>query len=239
MLATLARVSGEVSDRFPEPELIDYRDPEGARTALERLGQATWDAALDFLYDEAMRRPVGPDDYPTARERYFGPSGSPSSPPAHPSPFPAVLEEFRERIAPALFNAQHPRAFSYFTPPPLPSSIAGEVLSQWIHQGVDVWHAGPVAAFVEEEVTSWLRELVGFGTDGWGVLTSGGVMANVMALTVARDVHLRRLRSLDHAPRGSELEGVRVYASDQAHFSIARALSTLGFPDDVLRSLVR
>ncbi len=125
------------------------------------------------------------------------------------------------RVAPATYNAQHPGSFSYFTPPPLPSSIAGEVLAQWIHQGVDVWHAGPVGTFVEEEVTAWLRDLVGFGPEGWGVLTSGGVMANVMAMTVARDVWLRELRGIAGAPRGADLEGVRVYVSDQAHFSIA------------------
>ena len=108
------------------------------------------------------------------------------------------------------------------------------MLAQWIHQGVDVWHAGPIGTFVEEEVTAWLRALVGIGDDGWGVLTSGGVMANLMALTVARDVWLATLRSTAGPPRGGELEGVRVYASDQTHFSISRALGVLGFPDDTL-----
>ena len=126
-----------------------------------------------------------------------------------------MLDEFRERVAPATYNAQHPGSFSYFTPPPLPSSIAGEMLGQWIHQGVDVWHAGPIGTFVEEEVTAWLRDLIGFGPGGWGVLTSGGVMANVMAMTVARDVWLAKLRGTGGPPRGADLEGVRVYASDQ------------------------
>jgi aromatic-L-amino-acid decarboxylase len=35
-------------------------------------------------------------------------------------------------------------------------------------------------------------------------------------------------------PRGRSLEGVRVYASDQTHFSIGRALDELGFPSDTL-----
>ena len=138
-------------------------------------------------------------------------------------------------MAPNTYNAQHPGSFSYFTPPPLPMSIAGEVLSQWIHQGVDVWHAGPIGAFVEEEVTGWLRDLVGFREDGWGVLTSGGVMANIMAMTLARDVWLAKLRGTPGAPRGSDLERVRVYASDQTHFSIGRALDVLGFPEGTLR----
>ena len=226
-----------MSERFPwhpDAELIDPT-AEGSRAALEALGQATWQEALDWLYGEALRRPVYPDSYPEARERFFGSGRGPAPAPSAPAPWPEVLEEFRRRVAPATFNAQHPGSFSYFTPPPLPMSIAGEVLAQWINQGVDVFHAGPAGSLVEEEVVRWLRDLVGAGDESWGVLTSGGVMANVMALTMARDVHLPRLRGLGGPARGSDLERVRVYASDQAHFSIGRGLDLLGFPAETLR----
>ena len=221
----------------PEPELIGFRDPRQARGALEALGSATWDLSLDYLYEEASRRPVGFDSYPELRKRFFGPSAAPSSPPRGPETSGRLLAEYRERVMPYLFNSQHPGAYSYFTPPPLPISIAGEILGQWTQQGVDVWHAGPIAALVEEEVTAWLRDLVGFGEGSWGVLTSGGVMANIMAMTVARDRHLARLLGLLEPPRGARLDGVRVYASDQTHFSIARALEVLGFPPETLRVL--
>jgi aromatic-L-amino-acid decarboxylase len=221
----------------PEPELIGFRDPDRAREALEAFGRALWRASLDYLYDEAMRRPVAPTTYPEMRREFFGPSNEPSPAPDGPATSEQLLAEFRERIAPNVFNSQHPGSFSYFTPPPLPVSIGGEMLSQWMQQGVDVWAAGPISALVEEEVTSWLRALVGFGEGSWGVLTSGGVMANVMAMTVARDVHLARLLGLHEPPRGGALEGVRVYASDQTHFSIARALDVLGFPEGTLRVL--
>jgi aromatic-L-amino-acid decarboxylase len=219
----------------PEPELLDYRDPDRSRGSLEALGEATWREALDWLFDEAMHRPVDGLTYPQARAAFFGPTGGPAAAPMSPTPWQEVLSEFRERIAPHTFNAQHPGSFSYFTPPPLPMSIAGEVLGQWIHQGVDVWHAGPIGALIEEEVVCWLRDLVGFGQGGWGVLTSGGVMANLMALTLARDVWLTKLRGTPGPPRGRGLEDVRVYVSDQAHFSIGRALDLLGFPEGTLR----
>ncbi len=218
----------------PEPELVFHGTP-AAVPALEALGEAVWGEALRWLTEEALRRPMRRVPYLELRRRYFGPSGEPSPAPGEPSTSAAVLAEFRERIAPYLFNAQHPGSFSYFTPPPLPMSIAGEVLAQWTQQGIDVWAAGPIGALVEEEVTTWLRELVGFGAGSWGVLTSGGVMANLMALTVARDVHLPRLLGLHGPPRGAALERARVYASDQAHFSIARALDILGFPPETLR----
>ena len=131
-------------------------------------------------------------------------------------------------------NAQHPRQFGYFTPPPLPISMMGELLAQMTNQGVDVWHAGPVAAFVEEEVVRWLCDLVGYGGASFGLLTSGGVMANFMGMTIARDLQLGRDLGLDHPPRGRDLDGARVYASDQTHFSVARALDLLGFPAETL-----
>jgi glutamate/tyrosine decarboxylase-like PLP-dependent enzyme len=220
----------------PEPELIGYRDEGASRQALERLGTQTWTAALDFLYGHALVRAMGdPSPYPEARRRYFVEShGGPGSAPLDPTPAAQVIAEFQTRLAGGMMNSQHPRQFGYFTPPPLPMSIMGELLAQVANQGVDVWHAGPFAAFVEEEVVRWLCELVGYGPEAFGLLTSGGVMANFMAMTLARDLHLGRLRGLAGPPRGRQLEDARVYTSDQTHFSIARALDELGVPPETL-----
>ncbi len=224
-------------DRFawhPEPELVAFRDEQASRDAVRRLGEATWATAVSYLYDQAQARAMGAaQDYGAARDDFFE-DGRPASAPRAPTPAAAVLAEFERRLAPYQLNAQHPRNFGYFTPPPLLLSIAGEILAQVTNQGIDVWHAGPTGAFVEEEVIRWLTELVGYGPGAFGLLTSGGVMANFMAMTLARDVHLTRLCGLDRPPRGGALEGVRVYASDQTHFSIARALDELGFPTDTL-----
>jgi len=217
-------------DWHPEPELIAITDEPVSRPALERLGAGAWGTALDYLYDEALRRAMGePASYEALRHTFFGESGGPAPAPSEPTPSAELLAEFTGRLAPHQLNAWHPRSLSYFTPPPLWMSIVGELLAQVTQQGVDVWHAGPSSAFVEEEVVRWLCDLVGYGPGGFGVLTSGGVMANFMALALARDVHLTRLLEAPGPPRGRALEGVRVYASDQAHFSIARALDELGF----------
>jgi len=217
----------------PDPALLDVR-AEGARAALEAFVADTHREAFDWLFDRALDRPMHAENYPESRARFFGPTGEPASAPSDGAPADAVFRAFRDRIAPMTFNAQHPAAFSYFTPPPLAMSVAGETLAQWLQQGIDVWHAGPVGAFVEEEVTRWLADLVGMPPEGWGVLTSGGVMANLMALAIAREVHLRAILGLDHAPRGRALDGARVYASDQTHFSVGRGLDVLGFPADTL-----
>jgi len=225
-------------DRFPwhpEPELIAYGDAATSRAAMERLGADTWAAALDFLYDHAVQRAMGdPAPYAALRASFFGETLGPAPAPTHPVPVAAILDEFRDRLAGAQMNAQHPRQFGYFTPPPLPISMMGELLAQMTNQGVDVWHAGPVATFVEEEVVRWLCDLVGYGSGSFGLLTSGGVMANFMGMSLARDIHLGRLLGAGRAPRGAMLDGVRVYTSDQTHFSIGRALDLLGFPPETM-----
>ena len=221
-------------DWHPEPDLIGFGD-ESSRPALEALGREAWDAALDYLYHHAFVRAMGqPAGYRELRETFFGPTGRPSPAPADPTPSAALLDEFRSRVAPHQLNAYHPRSLSYFTPPPLAMSVVGELLAQVVQQGVDVWHAGPLATFIEEEVVRWLCDLVGYDGTSFGLLTSGGVMANFLAMALVRDVHLTALRGLTAPPRGAALEGARVYTSDQTHFSIARALDELGFPPETL-----
>ncbi len=241
----------------PEPELLGIRDAATSREALTAVGTAAWETALDYLYQHAFVRGMGDfDDYASLRGQYFGPGGEPGPAPAGPSPLGELLTDFSERVAPYTLSAYHPRSFGYFTPPPLVASVVGEVLGQFLQQGVDVWHAGPVGAFIEEEVVRWLCDLVGYprgdaavtgrgavdrppaDPGSFGLLTSGGVMANFIAMTIARDVHVPRVRAAiggdARPPRGAALEGLRVYTSDQTHFSIGRALDELGFPADTL-----
>ncbi len=221
----------------PEPDLLGYADP-AARPALERLAADTWAAALDYLYDHAFVRAMGePAGFDELRSTFFGPTADPSTAPADPTTSAEILDEFRRRLAPHQLNAHHPRSLSYFTPAPLMMSIMGELLAQVTQQGVDVWHAGPSATFVEEEVVGWLCDLVGYGIGSFGLLTSGGVMANFLAMALARDVHLSTIRGVAEPARGAALEGVRVYTSDQTHFSIGRALDELGFPRGTLAVL--
>ena len=227
-------------DWHPEPELIGFRDAATSREALATLGTQTWQAALTYLYGIAAERAMGDASaYADARRRYYrsdpsGPRDGPGPAPSEPTRAVDVIDEYVARLSRGLMNSQHPRHFGYFTPPPLPMSIMGELLTQVANQGVDVWHAGPFAAFAEEEVVRWLCDLVGYGDGSFGLLTSGGVMANFMGMALARDLHLGRLRGLAAPPRGKDLEGARVYTSDQTHFSIARALDELGFPPATL-----
>ena len=90
-------------DRFawhPEPELIGFREEAASRPAVRRLGEATWEIALGYLYEHAMQRAMGAaSSYDTARAAFFGERGGPGGPPIRPARADDVLEEFRARLA--------------------------------------------------------------------------------------------------------------------------------------------
>jgi hypothetical protein len=122
-------------DRFgwhPESPLIGVLDEARSRGPLEEAGVAAWATALDYLFGQALHRAMGePTGYGDLRRLYFGPSERPAEAPAEPAPLVDLLAEFTERLAPHQLNGWHPRALSYFTPPPLVASIVGELLAQW------------------------------------------------------------------------------------------------------------
>ena len=60
--------------------------------------------------------------------------------------------------------------------------------------------------------------MLGFPDSAEGLFVSGGSMANLTALTVARQVKLN-----------NDIENAIVYFSNQTHFSVDRALKVLGF----------
>jgi glutamate/tyrosine decarboxylase-like PLP-dependent enzyme len=95
-----------------------------------------------------------------------------------------------------------------------------EFLAAALHQNVTAWRSGPAEVAVERTVVGWLAEAVGCAGFG-GSLCGGGSAANLMGLAMAREAK---------AP-ANEL-GVRgdciVYASDQVHMSIPKAVAVLG-----------
>lgn len=93
-------------------------------------------------------------------------------------------------------------------------------------------HAGgsklaPMVNCIEQEVLRWLCEQVGFTKNPGGVFVSGGSMANITALTAARDCKLN----------DENLHLGVAYVSDQTHSSVAKGLRIIGIPNSRIRSV--
>jgi glutamate/tyrosine decarboxylase-like PLP-dependent enzyme len=109
--------------------------------------------------------------------------------------------------------------FGYVQSPPAPVGVAADLLASAADQNVTSWRSAPAAAAVEQQTLRWLGELVGFDRAATGVLVSGGSAANLTALLVA----MRAVTAPD-----ADRRAMRVYASTETHFSVAKAASALG-----------
>ena len=143
-----------------------------------------------------------------------------------------VLRRLERDILGHSMKMGHPRLFGLFTPGPLPAAAFAALPAAFVNQSPDAWKAGPAATHVETRLIRFMNGLIGFGPRAFGTFTSGGGVANLIALKMARDrtlgLHSRR-RGL-----GRDAERLRVYASDQAHFSLGRALDILGLGERAL-----
>jgi glutamate/tyrosine decarboxylase-like PLP-dependent enzyme len=128
-----------------------------------------------------------------------------------------VLDDFR--IIAEHARISNGRFFGYVAGSGEPVGALAEMLAAALNQNVTSWRSAPAAVTIEQTVISWLAEAI--GCPGYrGSLCGGGSSANLMALAMARE---------DKAP-GNEpgASPCVVYASEQAHMSIPKAVALLG-----------
>jgi aromatic-L-amino-acid decarboxylase len=119
-----------------------------------------------------------------------------------------------------------PRFFGYVFGSGEPVAAAADLLASVLNQNTTAWRSAPSAVTLERVVVRWLAEAI--GCRGFtGSLCGGGSSANLMALAMARE---SRLPANESGSRGGA-----VYASEQGHMSIPKAVALLGIGRDNLR----
>ena len=100
-------------------------------------------------------------------------------------------------------------------------------------QGSNLGGGNHAAAAMDRQVVDWMKEIVGFPPEASGTLVSGGSVANLIGLTVARNAMAGR----DVRQEGVGDLPLRFYASDQVHGCHQTALETLGLGNGALRRI--
>ncbi len=119
-----------------------------------------------------------------------------------------------------------PRFFGYVLGSGEPVGAAADLLASVLNQNVTAWRSSPSAATIERVVVGWLAEAI--GCSGFtGSLAGGGSSANLMGLAMAREA---RLPANDSGVRPGT-----IYASEQVHMSIPKAIALLGIGRQHLR----
>jgi len=126
-------------------------------------------------------------------------------------------------------RAQNGRFFGYVQGTSEPVAALGDFVASVLNQNMTAWRSSPAGVTIERTVVRWLAEAI--GCVGFsGTLTGGGSAANLMALALARE---SRIPSNDRGMLGSEMPVI--YASEQVHMSIPKAVAMLGIGRENLR----
>ncbi len=150
-------------------------------------------------------------------------------------PLEALFEELERVVVPNSTHTAHPRFLPYVQPSPNALSPYADQVAGTINQNCNLWHLSPAANAVEQAVLRWFIELFALPGTASGIITSGGSMANMVALNAARD------QALGGNARSEGLQGRRaplvLYASEEAHSSVEKAASMLGLGTRYLRPI--
>jgi len=106
------------------------------------------------------------------------------------------------------------------------------MIASALNQNLGLWSIGPSAVAIERQTVRWLDDLIGYGPDAGGNLTSGGMMANFLALKLARDAV-----SGNTAQHDGVTKRYAAYASQERHVSVDKAVDAIGIGRSMLRTL--
>jgi glutamate/tyrosine decarboxylase-like PLP-dependent enzyme len=123
-------------------------------------------------------------------------------------------------------GSPHPRFWGWVISPGAPMGMLAEMLAAAINPNLG--GAAHVANNVERQVIAWCKEMLGYPAEASGLLVSGGSMANLVGLTVARN----SLAGENVRKNGVPTQRLMLYCSTETHSSVQKDVELLGLGSD-------
>jgi len=150
----------------------------------------------------------------------------PDTPPEQEEPMEVILKDFEEKIIPGITHWQSPDFFAYFPANSSYPSVLAEMLTATLGAQCMVWETSPAAAELEEKMMQWIMYLTGIPSSFDGVIQDTASTATLTSLLTAREQYTHFAIN----EKGfSGTEKFRVYASEETHSSIEKAVKIAGF----------
>ncbi len=208
--------------------------PEGADPRAAGRPAFGWPAAeirrvshqvADLVADYLISLPDGPVYQPPPRDVVEAMRRAAWAAPGETAD--VLLADFAAHVAPYPFGNGHPRFAAWVNSPPHPLGVLAECLAAAMNPSVA--GGNHAAVHLEHQVIRWFADLLGWAAGFSGQLVSGGSVATLTALAVAR--HRAAARAgLDDRADGVQSAASRfvLYAGTESHSCVTKAAELLG-----------
>jgi aromatic-L-amino-acid decarboxylase len=187
---------------------------------MRKLGYQVVDVLIDHFEDLPNKPVTRRADRPTLDKELRKP------PPMKGNDPEDVLREVQRVVFSNMMHVDHPRYFAFIPSPSNFVSVMADALAAGFNVFSGTWLEASGPTEIELVTIDWLRQMCGLPDTTGGLFVSGGSVANLTALAVAREIKLR-----------NRIPGAVVYCSDQTHSSIDRGLRILGFRPTQIRRI--
>ncbi|ADX71632.1 PLP-dependent enzyme, glutamate decarboxylase [Pseudarthrobacter phenanthrenivorans Sphe3] len=149
----------------------------------------------------------------------------------------AALQELEEVYLRDAIYFHDAKYAAHLNCPVVIPALVGEAVLSAVNSSMDTWDQSAGATMIERRLIDWTAERLGLGSDSDGIFTSGGSQSNLQALLIARNHAVARLRQ-DPSRRSLRLpallDTLRIFTSEDSHFSIQKSASMLGLGFDAV-----
>jgi glutamate/tyrosine decarboxylase-like PLP-dependent enzyme len=144
-----------------------------------------------------------------------------------------AYQDFVEYVLPHPLGNIHPRFWGWVNGTGTPFAMLAEMLAAGMNPNVGGFDQVPV--YVETQAIDWCKQMLHYPAEASGLLVSGGSMANLVGLTVARNAGA----GFDVARQGmqSAEQRLTLYGSIEMHYSVGKAVELLGLGSRALRQI--
>lgn len=183
----------------------------------------TWGQTyLDTLRSRKVRAEVAPGEILAKL---------PPAPPEDAETMEAIFTDFEAIVPDGMTHWQHPRFFAYFPANAAPVSMIAEQLANTMSANSMLWQTSPAATEIETRMVDWLRQALGLAPHFTGVIQDTATSTTLAAVLTMRE------RALGWKGLSEGLSGalrLRIYASEQNHSSINKAVRLSGIGENNL-----
>ena len=135
-----------------------------------------------------------------------------------------ILDDCQEKIIANAIRIGNPRFLGWILASGTVIGAFADGIASTLNQNVAVSGAG-MATALELLVIDWIKEILGYDPNAAGILLSGGSMANLTALAIARNV----TADFDVGIEGLQQDkNMILYASEEVHMCVPKAANILG-----------